>query len=238
MQDETRRKIISWYMRFDLFACMMSGGQPDLDREWFTAAYDHYTRQARDRPDDVGAKFEQYFSTTRLLAMDVTLLFAAKKKQEISDEDFAAKTVELLDEGARFGHELDNAFTDPSCFVKTFLKAPEPSADDITDYRDPHHLLDDELFTMNFVKLDWWATELMFKYQLSMAQRQQPSIELTEIAMKKCKMIDAIQYHVDSTGGTVLGCQASLGIATLFLPREPKYTTWSRRKYALMEQKG
>lgn len=217
---------------------MMSGGETNLDREWFSAAYEHYTRQARDRPEDIGARLEQYFATTRLLATDIALLFAAKKQQKMSDAEFVSKTAELLDQSTQFGHELDNAWTDSSYYVRSFPRAPPPSEDDITDYRDPQFLLDGELSTMNFVKVDYWATALMFKYQLSMAQRQPPAMELTELALKKCKMIDAIQYHSGSESGAILGCQASLGIASLFLPKECKYTDWCRRKYALVEQKG
>ncbi|KAI6863453.1 hypothetical protein KC316_g20259, partial [Hortaea werneckii] len=64
MQDETRRKIIGWYIRFDLFAGMMSGGETNLGREWFAVHSDFYTRQTMDRPDDLGAKFEEYFATS------------------------------------------------------------------------------------------------------------------------------------------------------------------------------
>lgn len=239
MQDETRRKIIGWYIRFDLFAGMMGGGETKLSRDWFAASRDFYARNSRDRPDDTLAQLEYYFAESRLLATDIALLFAAKQMQATSDVEFGAKATELLARSTEFGQELDNAFTDPATFVKVFPNTPPSSADDIADYRDPNFLLDGELFTMNFVKLDHWSIDLMLKYQLAMAARdQQGQQELTEIALKKCKMIEMVQHHGSTPAGVVLGCQASLGIASLFLPKEAKYTNWSRRKFALMEQKG
>lgn len=236
MQDETCRKIISWYIRFDLFAGMMSGGQTCLEREWFASCADFYGRQARDRPSDIGAKFEEYFATSRLLATDVALLFAAKTKDAITDEQFASDTSNLMAQFANFGRTIETAYTDPLYFVKSFPK-PDPCEDEVTDFRDPNFLYGGEYHTMNFVLVDFWAIDLMFKYQLSMAQRQQPPPELTEIALKKCKMFDAIQHSDQGPPGAVLGCQASLGIASLFL-RDKRHTEWCRRRFALIEQNG
>lgn len=238
MQDETRRKIISWYIRFDLFAGIMSGGETVLGREWFASCVDFYKRQARDRPHDLGAKFEEFFATSRLLATDVTLLFAAKTRNAIIDEQAAADTSNLMMQFDNFGHTIQNTYTDPSYFVKVFPDAPSPREDDITDFRDPDCLYGGDLFTMNFVLIDFWAIELMFKYQLALAQRQQPPPELTDIALRKCKMFEAIEYYDQGPPGAVLGCQASLGIASLFLPKDSRHTDWCRRKFALIEQNG
>ncbi|KAI7458194.1 hypothetical protein KC351_g18273 [Hortaea werneckii] len=238
MQDETRRKIIGWYIRFDLFAGMMSGGETNLGREWFAVHSDFYTRQTMDRPDDLGAKFEEYFATSRLLATDVALVFAAKTKGTITHEQFSTRIGALETQFEQFHERLSNALTDPSCFVRAFPKAPPPQPEDITDFRDPKFLYAGDYFTMNYVLIDFWAILLMFRYQLTVAQLRQPSPELAEIALNKCKMFEAIQYHEHGPPGAIVGCQASLGIASLFLPKDRKHIDWCRRKYALVEQKG
>lgn len=238
MQDETRRKIINWYIRFDLFAGMMSGGETSLDRAWFAAAADFYERQTKDRPKDFGALFEKYFATNRLLANDIALLFAGKAKNTISDEDFATGLQRLTAELATYGQTIETAFTDSSCFVKDFPNAPPPSDDDLFDYREPNLLHAGELSPMNFVLTDHWAVDLMFKYKASVAMGQAPSTELTNIAMKKCKMFEAIQYGEEGGSTAVLGCQASLGIMALFLPKEARYTMWCRRKLVDIERLG
>lgn len=157
MQDETRRKIITWYIRFDLFASLMSGGDTSLDREWFAAAADFYRRQAADKPDDLGARFEGYFASSRLLATDVSLLFAARTSNTIGDSQFAAGVQRLTTELADFGQTIETAFTDSEHFVKSFPRAPPSDNDEIFDYRDPNFLYAGELSTMNFVLLDHWA---------------------------------------------------------------------------------
>jgi hypothetical protein len=208
MQSETHRKIISWYIRFDLFAGMMSGGKTVLGREWFDACAEFYKRKARDKPNDFGARFEDMFAASRLIATDIALLLASKGTGEKSDEQFALEVQELLGKMDDFGRRLDTTFTNPSCFVKTFPKAPPPSEDDITDFRDPNFCLAGELFSMNYILIDFWA------------------------------MFEAVDYSDQGPPGAVLGFQASLGIACLLLPKEEKYTNWARRKFALMEQNG
>ncbi len=239
MQDETRRRIIAWYIRFDLFAGMMSGSETRLGREWFAACHDHYRAQAQDRPDDLGAKFEDYFATSRLLATDVALLFAGKVGGKISDEDFAASVQDLLGKFQTFGRMLEDAFTDPASYVKDFPGAPPPgNKEEITNFRDPYFLRAGELFTMNFVLLDFWAIDLMFKYNVTKVHGTPPTSELTSIALKTCKMFEAIQYSQAGPPGAIIGCQASLGIASLFLPKDEKHTSWCRQKYATIERLG
>ncbi|KAI6894153.1 hypothetical protein KC334_g12338, partial [Hortaea werneckii] len=210
----------------------------NLGREWFAVHSDFYTRQTMDRPDDLGAKFEEYFATSRLLATDVALVFAAKTKGTITHEQFSTRISALETQFEQFHERLSNALTDPSCFVRTFPKAPPPQPEDITDFRDPKFLYGGDYFTMNYVLIDFWAILLMFRYQLTVARLRQPSPELAEIALNKCKTFEAIQYHERGPPGAIVGCQASLGIASLFLPKDRKHIDWCRRKYALVEQKG
>ena len=237
-QDETRRKIIAWYIRFDLFAGIMAGGATSLDREWFASCHEFYRRQARDRPEDLGARFEEYFATSRLLATDVTLLLATKSKHEASDEQFASQSRELIGQYERFRHMLETTFSTASNYIKSFPRAPSPNDVDITDFRDPNFLYGGELFTMNYILIDFWSIELMFKHQLATAQQQQPPAELIELALNQCKMFEAIEYCDQGSPGALLACQASLGIASLFLPKTKRYIDWCRRKFTLIEQMG
>ncbi|KAK1025530.1 hypothetical protein LTR33_017732, partial [Friedmanniomyces endolithicus] len=157
MQDETRRRIISWYIRFDLFAASMAGTETNLGREWFAACAEFYTLQARERPHDLGATFEKFFSTSRLLATGSTLLFAAKKKNTLSDEQFATEVDIISGQIMRFKHLVETVFDEPANFVTVSPLAPAPSAeDDITDFRDAHFLYGGDYFTMNYVLIDFW----------------------------------------------------------------------------------
>ncbi|KAF2774491.1 hypothetical protein EJ03DRAFT_263244 [Teratosphaeria nubilosa] len=241
MQDETRRKIIVWYLRFDLFAATMSGGEPSVGREWFVAVTDFFTAQVADRPMDMSAQFEEYFAISRLLATDGALLLAAKRKNTITDEYFESETQKLFEEMAAFGKRISTTHSAPEAFVKKFPDAPPPSPDDITNFQDPDFLYGGSLFTMNYVLIDFWAIDLMFKCQVMSARnQQQPTAELTYEALQMVKMFQAIEWCSDPGKplGAILGCQASLGMASLFLPRDERHTMWCRRKFALIEQNG
>jgi len=84
-----------------------------LGREWFDACAEFYKRQARDKPNDFGARFEDMFATSRLIATDIALLLASKGTGEKSDEQFAYEVRALTDQMDDFGQQLDTAFTDP-----------------------------------------------------------------------------------------------------------------------------
>lgn len=238
MQDETRRKIINWYMRFDLFASMMSGGETVLSREWFVAQSSYHTEQAASRPDDIGFKFEEYFSTQRLLATDVTLLFAAKMKGSMDNEEWVRQADLLMQKVETFGRQIRTAYTEPSCFVQDFSGTRPPRPDDLTDYVEPGFLFGGELFTMNFVMIDFMAIEMMFKHQISRARQQPFPTDLVEVALRSCKIFEAVEHYSLAPSGAITGCQASLGVASLFLPSDKKHTDWCRRKFALIEQRG
>lgn len=240
MQSETHRKIISWYVRFDLFAGLMSGSQTVLGREWFAAQYDYYTRQAKNKPNDRGSKFEEHFATSRLLATDVALLFAGKVTGSVSDQDFGEGIAKLTTGFADFRNALDTVYhSESATFVQSFPKPIPPFPKESWNaLEDPRFLYADGMFTMNFVMIDFWAIHLMFQYQCAVAQRQAPPPELYELACKVCKMIDALESSDQSPPGALLGAQASLGIASLFLPKDEMHKDWCRRKFALVEQKG
>lgn len=238
MQDETRRKIIAWYNRFELFAGIMSGGGTKLSREWSAAAVDFYERQSLDRPNSLQAKIEYFFAYGRLLAIDVTILLSKRTQNAISNEQFVQEVSTLKSKYDEYGQLIETSFIGPSCFVTSFPKAPPPSDDDIVDFRDAHFLYAGDLAPINFLRMDYWGMELMFKYQVSMALQRPPPPELTEIALKKCKMFEAIQYGDQGTPWGVLGCQASLAMASLFLPKDHRHIMWCRRKFSLIERHG
>ena len=90
---------------------------------------------------------------------------------------------------------------------------------------------------MNFILIDFWAIEMMFKANMAKALNQEPTDDLTQLALKKCKMFEAVEHYDRGPPGAIIGCQASLGIASVFL-KDERHVNWCRRKYALIEQKG
>jgi hypothetical protein len=237
MQSETHRKIISWYIRFDLFAGFMHGYGMVLSRDWHVACMEFYVRQARDKPRDLGSLFEEKFARSRLLATDISLLFARGKNDGPSLElitDMGKLTAELEE----YSQELENAFKDTRTYVKEFPNAPEGEWDDVVGSTDPEFLWAGELFTWNFILIDFWAIYLLFKSQIAQFDPTVRGEEVVATATKVCKMFEALQYCGEDSTAMILGAQASLGMAAACMPKDQRHTMWCRNKYALIEQCG
>ncbi|KAL1296971.1 hypothetical protein AAFC00_004570 [Neodothiora populina] len=238
MRSETHRKIIAWYIRFDLFAGFMSGYETVLDREWHVACADFYTRQARDKPKDLGSLFEEKFAKSRLIAADIAFLFAKKQKGITSDEEFGQDMMTIMSTLETMKTGLENAFMDTRKFVSQFPNAPESNEDNIVDSTDPKFLWADELFTWNFILIDFWAIYLLFKSQIAQFSPLVDGEEVVALAFKICKMFEALQYCERDSTAMILGAQASLGMSAACLPKDDKTTMWCRRKYATIETCG
>lgn len=238
MQGATRRRILSWYSRFDILTGSMAGDLLHLGREWYAAQSEFSSCQARDRPDDMEARINSYIATSRLLHTDGISVVAARKRNVINDEEFAARTARLAEEYSKFSQVLNLVSADPSNFFKSWPRS-SPEETSITDVGDPKFLFKAESFAKNYVLADWWTFDLYFKQQVASVQRQPPTPEMVGLAVRACKIIDAIFENCDQgPPGAILGCQSSLRVAALFLPKEKRYTDWARRKFALIEQHG
>lgn len=82
------------------------------------------------------------------------------------------------------------------------------------------------------------SINLMHKYQTALILQTPPSAELGMEAYNTCQLYEALEYWPHSPQGIVLACQASLGIACLFLPRDERHSMWARRKLATIESNG
>lgn len=238
MRSETHRKIIAWYIRFDLFAGFMSGHESVLGREWHVACADFYARQARDKPKDLGSLFEEKFARSRLIAVDIAFLFSQKQQGITSDEDFGMGIMSTMSELDRMKEELESAFKDTRQFVKEFPNAPASVSDSVVDSTDANFLWAGELFPWNFILIDFWAIYLLFKSQVAQFNPLISGEEVLELAFKVGKMFEALQYCDQDPTAMMLGAQASLGMAAACLPKDEKTVNWCRQKYATIESCG
>lgn len=238
MQSETHRKTIAWYMRFDVMAGLMSGNETTLNPEWHLAVREFYERQARDKPHDVGALFEEKFAQSRLFAVETSQVFGKKAKGLLSDEEFMVALGEMRQRLGDYEEVLNTAFADRRTYVKDFPHAPIDRSEDIVDATDPEYLLAGELYTWNYILLDFAGLNLMFKSQLIQIDRSIDPQVVVDLAFEICKRFEALEYASENRVAAILVNNAALGIAATAMPKECKYTTWCRRKYALIESCG
>ncbi len=238
MEDDMTRVILGWYMRFDVFAGLMGGFETVLSREWFSYAQDFYQQQVAKYPANLDWKIESAIAQHRLVATDMSLLFAKMGKGEISYEQFVRENEDIGRRIEEWKSKMDPALQDSRYLVTDFSGARPRDPEDIVDPYDAGILYGGPLYVMNMATIDWLSIDLMHKYQTALTMKTQPTTELSRKAFATCQLYEAIEYYPKSPPGAVLAIQASLGIALLFLPRDETHAMWARRKLATIEANG
>ena len=219
---------------------------------------EYHHNEALRRPDDLATQFEACFARSRLLASDITRLFASASQHRVGGSDnadernFASSLQQLEAEVAAVGDSFTSTFADHANFIKSFNPSSADAAaiPDLTDFRsDPEFFYAGECDPINFILIDFWGIALTFHFQARRAQEalasgigggaglvadQDPIC--AGLAIRICKMFEAIEAQHGAAG--VLGAQASLGIATLCLPRDQNHGEWLCRKLARVEGLG
>ncbi|MCJ1284509.1 hypothetical protein MMC26_003842 [Xylographa opegraphella] len=238
MQTETSRKILGWYTRFDIFAGLMSGDKTVLSREWIAASEVFYTSLANNEPSNLDYQIESNIAMHRLIAIDMTLLFARLPRGDISMADFHVENDLVARRICNLQQQLAPLLAKDEYRVWTFDEAAERDPNDIVDPYVPGLLFHGPLFTINYIKINWYAIETMHRYQTSAILQQPPPPDLYRLALEQCRLLEAIEYWSGSPAGAVLPAQASLAMNCLFLPRDEKHIMWCRRKLAKIESMG
>jgi hypothetical protein len=216
----------------------MGGFATVLSRDWFSGAREYYARRILEEPDNVNWKIEEAVASLRLIAMDMSILFAKKGKGELTPEQFLIENDNLAKQISDWKDKMDPALQDPRWQVNDFTGAPPLDPNDIVDPYIPGTLYHGPIWSMNKCTIDWYSIDLMHKYQTALVLQDQPSKELSMKAYASCQLFEAIEFWPRSPKGSIIACQASLGIASLFLPRDRAHSMWCRRKLAVVESLG
>lgn len=238
METEVRRKMLSWYARFDLFAGLMSGYETVLGREWFLANEQYYLRQTEQYPENTDCRIELAIASHRLMAMDMALLFAKLPRGDINVQDFSTENELLASRIASWKKGLDPLLADTRFLVTSIKGVPLQDFENIASPYKPGTLYSGPLWSLNFLLLDGTALTLMRKYQTSLILQQPAPPDLRSLASDMCRIFEAIELWPGSYPGSLVAAQATLGIATLFLPKDEKHTMWCRQKLAAIESRG
>jgi hypothetical protein len=237
-QNETLRKALNWYIRFDLFVGFQSGSEAVLGIEWVQANHQYYQSQVQERPNELGPKYEERFAYGKLTATQVALLFSKKTKGQISDEEFVGQVGNLLHKLDTWLDEVSPELLNPELLVKDFSDCPERDPDDIVDPYDPNTLWGGEIFTTNFMFADIWSVELMFKSLLALAEGKPSSPEVVALAYKQIQKFESVRLYPHKPYGSLLEVHASFAVASLFMPKDDKHIMWCRKRFAAVESLG
>ncbi|CAG8949255.1 hypothetical protein HYFRA_00004880 [Hymenoscyphus fraxineus] len=238
MQSSMTRIILEWYVRFDVFAGLLGGFETVLSREWFSTSFDFYHCKVEAEPTVLHWKIEAAVSQCRLVATDMSLLFAKMGKGEISIEQFMVENAQIGTRIEEWQTKMDPALMDDRYKVNDFSGAPPRDPNDIVDPYIPGIIYSGPLYAMNVASIDWHSIDLMHRYQTALTTQTQPSADIVHKAYVSCQLFEAMELWPGSPPGTIAACQASIAISVLFLPKDDRHSMWARRKLSVVESNG
>lgn len=232
------RVVLRWYARFDVFAGLMAGSTTVLSKEWFVIHQRWLRKQLEVAPNNIDLMYEEVICAHRLASMALSSLFCQVKMNEIPFETFMAQNEEIGNLLTHWKDNLNPALLDPKWLVKDYTGAPPRDPNDIVDPYIPNSLYYGPLWPTNQVLLDAHGTLLMQKMNTSLILQNEASRDLAMNAFACCQIFESIEYWPGSPKGSLMACQAGLGIAALFLPQDRTHHMWLRRKFAIIEAQG
>lgn len=234
---ELHTNIFLWYARFDVVAGIVAGTEAILSREWYIAKEQYDEEQAALYPDDPNKQLVLVASINRRFGLDMASLYAKLARGMVPLDEFA-------EQNSKLGQTLERAkdilrqFDDSEYTVRSYPNKRPLTEDDFIDPYMPGAIHQGPLWDANYAWIDLLSTDTMFKYQ-SMLTLQQPLLpELAQLAIDQCRLMETIDRWPDRGNGHCIGFKNSIGMASMFLPKDEKHLMWSRRKIAMMEQNG
>ncbi|KAL2834419.1 hypothetical protein BDW59DRAFT_47201 [Aspergillus cavernicola] len=234
--DDIHRHLFEWYARFDIVAGIVSGNEMVLGRDWYIAREEYDAKAAADHPDDIEKQLALTSSINRRFGLDMASLYAKLSRGMIDFGDFIIQNNYLGQSLERVKDILDRFAT--AYVIQSYPNQKPLTEDDIVDPYVPGGLHYGPLWDANYALIDYYSTKAMFKFQFLMATKQGSMEELLYLSLEQVRLMETIERWPDKEKGYVFGFKNSIGMASMFLPRDNRHLMWSRRTFALIEQNG
>ncbi|KAL4931329.1 Zn(II)2Cys6 transcription factor [Aspergillus undulatus] len=234
--DTDHRHLFEWYARFDVVAGVVSGNELVLGREWYIAREEYDAKEAARHPDDVEKQLTLTSSINRRFGLEMASLYAKLSSGMLEFGEFMV-------ENEKLGQNLERVRDILNQFAKEYVVESYPNQkplteDDIVDPYVPGGLHYGPLWDINFCWIDYWSTKAMWKFQFMMATQQGSMDEMLALSLEQVRLIETMERWPDKEKSYMFGFKNSIGMASLFLPRDGRYLNWSRRVFAHIEQNG
>lgn len=234
---ELHTNIFLWYARFDVVVGIIAGTEAILRRDWYLAIEQHAAEQAALYPDDPHKQFNLVACINRRFGLDMASLYAKLSRGMIPYDEFTQQN-ERLGQTLEKAKDIMRRFNDSEHVVRSYPNKQPLTEDDVLDPYVPGVMYEGPMWDANYIWIDLLSTELMHKYQTMLAVQQPLLPELGKLALEQCQLMETIVRWPQKPNGACIGFKNAIGLASLFLPRDPKYQMWSQRKLAMMEQNG
>ena len=224
MRTDGGRMIFGWYARYDLFAQML-GCVSVLSRDWFHVYEQYYTQKSHQNPSIFKFKIESNVAAHRVIAMDMTLLFADFRSGTIDEKIFLKKAQTISEQIESRKQYLDPELTDTKV---------DHNDDDSVDTKGSHQ--DEspdlkELWTVNFMRMSWHSLHVIHQYQTEKSLGKSFSSDLSHLILTQCQALETTWLAFSSD--SILNIQASLGLASVILSEDDRSMIWYQREAKL-----
>lgn len=234
---ELHTNIFLWYARFDVVVGILAGTEAVLGRDWYIGKEQYDAEQAALYPDDPNKQLALVASINRRFGLDMASLYAKLSRGMIPMDQFAQQN-EQLGQTMETAKNILKQFDGNEDTVRSYPNQQPLTDDDIVDPYVPGRIWQGPLWDANYVRIDLLSTELMFKYQTMLALKQPLLPDLQRLAFEQCELMETISRWPNRGNGFCIAFKNSIGLSSMFLPKDTKHQMWSRRKLALMEQNG
>lgn len=238
MQSPVGRVAVMWYSRFDVFIGIMGSIGTSLSQEWFSIPAEFYESRAAAEPNKVGWKIEACSARLRQFSMEMSLLFARRAQQEITEENYVAEHRRLSAAWATWRNSWDPSLTDTSFLVTEFPSGSSPDPDDIVNPFAPGVLFRPPLFASTLLMCEYHSIALMLSSQSPAKLTDEDRGRLMEHAYAICQIYETVELWPHCPPGSLIILQSNLAIAALYMRRDAKDRMWIRRKFAMLETLG
>lgn len=151
--------ILEWYTRYDISASFVSGRPSLLSREWISVPYHHYQQRIASAPASLALQCEERVAISRVLAADVSSLFASRAANTLNALDFDTQLLSLQQRLAAWYEVGDSRLLGAARRMRGGeLELTTPGADNPWD---PIDLCEGELFSLNYAVVRFWTVELV-----------------------------------------------------------------------------
>jgi len=154
------------------------GFETVLSRDWFSYAQEFFREQVAQEPENLDWKIESAIAQHRLVATDMSLLFARMGKGELSLDQFVQENESIGRRIEEWKSKMDPALQDSRYLVTDFSGARALDPDDIVNPYLPGVIFSGPLRVMNVTNIDWYSIDLMHKYQTALTLRPSQALSL------------------------------------------------------------
>ena len=235
VQTETGRKILSWYIRFDLYSCYWTGGGSTIGLEWLYAIDHYYHDSTRTELLPSEVHLERILSALRIQGIEFGAAFVCASSEKDSRAALIEASKRIMQKIAWCKEQLEPFFSNTDKLVA--IQGEETCADP----NDPSSLSPvfiEPLWSANYIHLDLLVFEAMHRRHTAQFLSPGGDPSLAHLITWCCQVFESIERYPQAPPAAILPVQANLGMICLLVPHESRFLDWCCQKLANVECAG